>query len=241
MSLKRIFTKVHFSLLRGSLLLLNLLGCSQIGALTGNPTEELREWVRQDADRKKLIVFVHGFNSSRRAAWGHFPDFTKNDPNFDEYNIHLFGYPTQVCRQVNDIRDEGEFLASFLKETMPGYESVLLVGHSMGGLVILHALLTLERSDFVLVKDANIKILTFGPYEGVDNANLLTLLCENAHAKDMVLLNKHSHRLQTEWKGRFNRTVEEAGRETPQIPIYAFRGDQDHFVTEASACGAIVT
>ena len=94
-------------------LILCLCGYAALGSLRGTSTENLREWKREDPQRKKLIVFVHGFNSSKKGAWGQFPDLVKDDSdNFDAYNIHLFGYPSKGCRNVNDIQDEGEYPAS---------------------------------------------------------------------------------------------------------------------------------
>jgi tetratricopeptide (TPR) repeat protein len=212
--------------------------CTQLESLSGKQTENLRSWEREDTERKKLIVFVHGFNSNKGSAWGKFPELLKSDPDLDEYNIHLFGYPTQRCRQVNDIRDEGEYLASLLKETLPSYESITLVGHSMGGLVILHSLLTLERNYYSLLTDADVKVMTFGtPYFGVEGAELLSLLCDNKQANDMKVLGKELGRLNEEWKGRFNRKTGVGERDTPTIPVLAYRGERDNFVPQTSACG----
>jgi triacylglycerol esterase/lipase EstA (alpha/beta hydrolase family) len=136
------------------LVLVAAVGCStrifeQLGSLRGSKTEHLRDWVREDPQRHQLIVFVHGFNSNKDAAWGQFPTLLMDDTDF---NIHRFGYPTKVCGQLSDIQNQGDFLASFLKEILTGeqprYRQVALVGHSMGGLVILHALLKLERDHF---------------------------------------------------------------------------------------------
>ena len=226
-----------------SVLILCLSGCASLGSLRGTTTENLREWKREDPQRKKLIVFVHGFNSSKEGAWGQFPDLVKDDSdNFDAYNIHLFGYPSKGCRNVNDIQDEGEYLASFLKETLPAYESTVLMGHSMGGLVILHALLALDQSNFELINHAEIKVLTFAtPHSGVEGAGVLSLLCADTQAGDMEALNTKLFRLKEGWRLRFNRIHKLGERETPQVPLFAFRGRDDHFVTEASACGDSVT
>ncbi len=141
----------------------------QVGSLQGTRTEELRDWVREDPQRDKLIVFVHGFNSSKEKAWGQFPDLLKGDADFTDFNIHRFGYPTKLCRQVSDIRNQGELLAAFLTSTLqraqPKYRQVVLIGHSMGGLVILHALQKLERDHLPLLTEQDLKVLTFGtPY-----------------------------------------------------------------------------
>jgi len=229
------------------LLMASMLGCTekpseQAGALTGGTTDQLRDFVREDPDRHRLLVFVHGFNSAKDTAWGEFPSFIKTDPGFDDFNIHRFGYPTKLCRQVSDIRNQGGFLASFLESvftnTQQMYREVVLVGHSMGGLVILEALLKLERDHLQLLKEQDLKVLTFGtPYLGVENTEVLTLFCDNKQVNDMRALNDKLGELSRDWTQRFNQIAASDGRETPQVPLYAFRGTEDRFVTETSACG----
>ena len=227
--------------------LLAVVGCStrifeQLDSLRGNKTEHLRDWVREDPQRHQLIVFVHGFNSNKDDAWGQFPTLLMDDPDFDDFNIHRFGYPTNRCRQVSDIKDQGDFLSSFLKEILTGeqprYRQVLLVGHSMGGLVILHALLKLERDDVEVLQKNELKVLTFGtPYLGVENTDVLLLFCDNKQANDLSVLNDTLGDLSRNWTQRFNQKAAPSGRETPQVPLYAFRGKADLFISKTSACG----
>jgi hypothetical protein len=228
------------------LMLISMSGCAekiigQIKSLRGIRTEQLRDEVRNDPERHSLLVFVHGFNSSKDAAWGDFPNILKNDPAFDDFNIHRFGYPTNVCAQVSDIGNQGELLASYLSSMLTGqqpkYSQVVLVGHSMGGLVILHALLKLERDQLKLLKETDLKVLTFGtPYLGVENTDVLLLFCENKQVNDMSALNDDLLNLGRDWNQRFNQSPGVGTRETPQIPLYAFRGTEDRFVTASSAC-----
>ncbi len=179
---------------------------------------------------------VHGFNSGRETAWGLFPSLILDDPDFADFNLHRFGYPTHLLGQVSDIRDQGELLASFLRQTLVAYHSTVLVGHSIGGLVVLHALLSIERQDVTLLLDRNVKVVTFGtPFAGVQNAAMLRVL-GNAQVEDVEALNKHLYRLKQEWEQRFN-TIERPGEKAPRVPIYAYYGTEDGFVLPASACG----
>ena len=230
-----------------ALVLLDEVGCStrireQADSLQGTRTEQLRDWVVEDPQRHQLIVFVHGFNSNKDAAWGQFPTLLKDDPDFKDFNIHRFGYPTKLCRQVSDIKNQGELLASFLKEILTGeqprYRQVALVGHSMGGLVILHALLKLERDHFEVLHDKELKVLTFGtPYFGVENADALLLFCDNKQVDDLAVLNDKLGELSRDWTQRYNQKPAPSGRETPQVPLYVFRGTEDRLINETSACG----
>lgn len=228
-------------------LLIGLAGCSatiidQIESLRGVRTEDLRDVVRDDTTRQRLLLFVHGFNSNKDTAWGHFPELIETDPDFDDFNIHRFGYPTNACRQVSDIRNQGEFLASYLNSILnrevPRYRQVVLVGHSMGGLVTLQALLKLERDNYTLLKEVDFKVLTFGtPHLGVQNTEVLSLLCDNKQVKDMAALNDALGVLGREWTQRFNQRSVYGPRESPQVPLYAFRATEDRFVSATSACG----
>ncbi|QPD04615.1 MAG: exported protein of unknown function [Candidatus Nitrospira kreftii] len=225
--------------------LISAAGCTstlfnQIDSLSGWRTEDLREWVRQDASRDKLIVFVHGFNSSKGTAWEEFPALLLKDDDFKEFNIQLFGYPTDLCRSTDSIRKQGELLASFLtsqfKSTQPKYRQVSLVGHSMGGLVILHALVKLERDNVQLLRDQDVKVLTFGtPYYGVENTVLAP--CKSLQVEDMTVLNDALGDLAKEWDQRFNKNIAGDRKDTPQIPVYAFYGTKDRFISKTSACG----
>ncbi|MGQ0556989.1 MAG: alpha/beta fold hydrolase [Nitrospiraceae bacterium] len=218
-------------------------GCthlSQVESLAGKSrTEIYRTWVREDQNAQRLLVFVHGFNSSKDLAWGKFPELVVRDSAFDDFNILLFGYPTKFCGEINDLRRLGEFLGSFLKDELSKYKSVQMVGHSMGGLVIQHALLSIESSRFTLLKETVIELQAFGtPFYGVEGSDLLRLLCENKQADDLTVLNKELGRLQKDWAQRFNRYQEQADDRVPtRISLYHFYGLEDHFVREASACG----
>lgn len=210
---------------------------NQIYSLGGARTENLRRWDRQDKDRKQLIVLVHGFNSGKDTAWGQLPSLLLDDPDFADFNLHRFGYPTSIIGQVTDIRDQGELLASLLREIIPSYRSTVLVGHSVGGLVILNALLSLEGQDRNVLIGTDIKILTFGtPFAGVQNASMLRML-GNAQANDVETLNKELYRLKQLWEQRFSKIAAESEQGiTPQVALSAYYGTEDGFVLPASAC-----
>nr|WP_281720369.1 alpha/beta hydrolase [Nitrosomonas nitrosa] len=213
---------------------------NQIDSLLGWRTEDLRDWARQDPSRDKLIVFVHGFNSNTDSAWGEWPTLLMDDDEFKDFNIHLFGYPTALCCNTDSIRVQGELLASFLtsqfKSTQPKYHQVNLVGHSMGGLVILHALLKLELDNLQLLRDQDLKVLTFGtPYYGLENTGLVPW--KNPQVEDMTVLNAALGGIAKNWEQRFNRNTPDDRKDTPQIPLYPFYGTKDRFITKTSACG----
>jgi tetratricopeptide (TPR) repeat protein len=106
----------------------------------------------------------------------------------------------------------------------------------MGGLVILHALVKLERDNVQLLRDQDVKVLTFGtPYYGVENTGLAP--CKNFQVEDMTVLNDALGDLAKEWDQRFNKNAAGDRKDTPQIPVYAFYGTKDRFISKTSACG----
>jgi surfactin synthase thioesterase subunit len=214
----------------------------QLWSLRGINTESDRVWIRKELDNDKLIIFIHGFNSTNETAWGQFPSLLQGDDNFKDFSIVLYGYPTRVCTSVENIHEEGNRLASFLNDifntTSPKYRRIILVGHSMGGLVGMHALLILERDHFVVLNEQDLRVVSFGtPYIGVENTDLLPPLCKNKQTEDMAVLNNGLHELSRAWTQRFNQELNTVARLTPQVPFYTFWGIRDRFVTRQSACG----
>jgi tetratricopeptide (TPR) repeat protein len=225
------------------LLLGAVLGCSNLGqkiasVSSDSRTEDLRHWERRDDNRKSLLVFVHGFNSARDTAWDQFPSLVREDNGFDDFNILLYGYPTRVCRQPTDVRHAGEGLASYLMSVAPQYDNVVFVSHSMGGLIVLNALLTVHKNDSSYFDRSRVRVLTFGtPHGGVPEASYLELVCENRQAQDMRVLNQPLYDLKESWSRTFGRgTGTKAETDFRRIPVTAFYGMEDRFVPQPSAC-----
>jgi hypothetical protein len=201
------------------LLALWTIGCSNVRS------EQLQAWERHEK-KANLLVFVHGFNSSKDEAWGSFIPLIKADKGFDDYDILSYGYPQRVCFQTNDIRDVGALLKSDLTVELPHYDTTLFVGHSMGGLVVLHALLELGGSNAELISNKRLRVMSLGtPYYGALMANILGLPCPNRQAKAMEVLADEGGRLVQDWKQR------------GKIPVYPFYGFRDGLVRQTSACG----
>jgi pimeloyl-ACP methyl ester carboxylesterase len=213
----------------------------QVGSLRGTTTDRDREDLREDVHNDKLIVFVHGFNSSSKTAWGKFPSLLLGDDELKDFNIVLYGYRTKSCVETDSIREEGNLLASFLHDTIRGnhqkYQQVVLVGHSMGGLVIMRALLTLNRDHPLVLDEHDFRVATFGTlYLGVENTGLLPPFCRNKQTEGLALFNTDLHETIRDWTQGFNQG-REGRRITPSVPFYTFYGKGDKFVSPASACG----
>ncbi|MFF4590482.1 hypothetical protein [Streptomyces sp. NPDC001388] len=93
-----------------------------------------------DGDRL-CVVFVHGFNS-RAKVWNRFISLIDEDPELGGVEARTFGYATGLARLRPDrslpsLSTVADHLKTYLDATVAGRTLVLvLVGHSMGGLVI---------------------------------------------------------------------------------------------------------
>jgi hypothetical protein len=201
------------------LLALWTIGCTTV------PSEQLRAWERHEG-KTNLLIFVHGFYSSKEQAWGSFIPLIKEDKDFNEFDILSYGYPQEICGQTNDIRDVGAHLKSDLTEELPKYDTTIFVGHSMGGLVILNSLLELGGSHATLISNKRLFVMTLGtPYYGAERASIFGEICRNPQGEAMKVLANEGGRLVRDWQQRAT------------IPVYPFHGLKDDLVQMASACG----
>ena len=118
--------------------------------------------VRDFAGNRKAIIFVHGFHGDAHSTFGMMPAFVAGDPRLADWDVHCFGYPTALAPDIT-----GVWAADPDLETLAGlfctaakvlqlkrYDKIAIVGHSMGGLVVQHALVNggfAERVSHVLL------------------------------------------------------------------------------------------
>lgn len=226
-------------------------GCSflerawdQITSTTGpNRTEDLRKVdIQQDDSRNLLLIFVHGFNSNADEAWEGFPELIKEekDTTFGRYTVIRYGYGSKACRNKVDIADRGEGLESFLRIELDQkkYSGLVLVGHSMGGLVIMHALEGMALKKDRRIDGLPIRVMTFGtPYFGVEGADLLRdlgFLCKDLQANEMALFNSSLRLLRNTWISFFGPSPVSVKYD---VMLQVYYGAEDLFVKRDSACG----
>jgi pimeloyl-ACP methyl ester carboxylesterase len=119
----------------GIFLAIALLACS-LGAHAG---ECERADPSASAERTRAIVFVHGLGGDARGTWTSLPSVIGRDEDVDAV-AYLFGYPTTPLGGGWGIEDARTKLAKCLGE-LRSYDEVIVVAHSMGGLVAARALL----------------------------------------------------------------------------------------------------
>lgn len=87
-----------------------------------------------------LIVFIHGLGGSSKKTWGNFPQLIKADPLFSDYRFEYFSYPTSLLKIIPfkvypKIQELANGLRTYIKNRTDKNDKVVLVAHSMGGLI----------------------------------------------------------------------------------------------------------
>jgi hypothetical protein len=111
-------------------------------------------WVRQGDKRRKAIALLHGIGAKDpQHYWQSFLNVLKSDVSFEEFDLFVWKYPTHLepnlwknflhsvkrgtLRETNPrIKLLGQAWNTTYSTQFRGYEEVLLICHSMGGLVV---------------------------------------------------------------------------------------------------------
>lgn len=204
-----------------------------------------RIWDIREPERKFLIVMVHGFNSSSEAAWGGFASLIRGEKNstFADFNVIRYGYGTSVCRNRVEISVRGDGLRSFLIDEMKNYRGIIFVGHSMGGLVVMHALTILARDNSEDLNRLPVIAMTFGtPHLGVQGADALaqiSFLCRDKQAGAMEAFSEELVGLTAQWDSYFGNLG--GDRYNYHVAMKRYYGGDDLLVSHASACAGRIS
>lgn len=178
-------------------------------------------FVHNTLDKKNLIIFIHGFIGSEE-TWikkdGSRPliDYIiKDETIFNNFNIALFEYHTKLLDlfpQSNaiinfllknknplnlPINELSKLLESRIQYTCADYENIILIGHSMGGLVAKRFIL----DDLKKNTDSKVKLYVSlaTPHSGSIIANFGKLLINNVQTKDLSALSESISSMNNEW------------------------------------------
>lgn len=101
---------------------------------------------RETKSTGNLVLFVHGLGGQAEATWGSYPEFVfLDEPHLD---VGLFDYESGARRRARrsiSPNKHAEVLAHSIRDAR--YDRVVLVGHSLGGLVCKAAIKELIVSD----------------------------------------------------------------------------------------------
>ena len=182
----------------------------------------------RDQGKKGAILLVHGFGGESHTTFGMMPAFLAGSPALLEWDIHCFGYPTTLSPDLTgvwaadpDLTTLAGFLTTALEQlTFQRYEEMVLVGHSMGGLIIQRALLDGKFQSRIR------QVVLFGtPSNGLNKAWWGKLF--KRQARDMDRDGEFIARLRRDWK-------EQIG-DHPSFAFKAVAGIRDEFVPRESS------
>ena len=198
------------------------------------------------------IVFVHGLFGHYRQTWGEFPFLVTQDTSLNHCDIICWGYPSKlrvrhlcslmpfVGDRMPTVTDVANALNSDLNNPEIGcdYTDLVLVGHSLGGLVIkkmiIAALQNPTQTNPDLLNRIRRVVLYATPSEGVQ----LPILCKaHPQAKDLACDENFVNQLQTKWSDCVDE-VPPNGTPTGgkrYIPVTVVVGLEDNAVTRDSA------
>ncbi|KLU90348.1 hypothetical protein MAPG_09311 [Magnaporthiopsis poae ATCC 64411] len=158
--------------------------------------------LHEPSDPRADLIFVHGLGGGSRKTWSktasrshYWPqEWLPQDPAFGSVRIHSYGYDSDYIRGSEDCLNVHLFGKSFLGAlgTSPALLNsrtrIILVGHSMGGLVIkkayILARLDAAYQDLASRLDAIYFLAT--PHRGADNAKTLKNLLRVAYNRTYV-------------------------------------------------------
>ena len=110
------------------------------------------------------------------------------------------------------------------------------MGHSLGGLVAMHALVKLAKGRNPELARIPVTVMTFGtPYSGVQGAELLgkiALVCPDKQAEAVTLFNRSLRDLKVDWESYFGNKESKY-----HVTIKPFYGPADRLVVQDNACG----
>lgn len=184
---------------------------------------------------RDLIIFVHGLGGDRYDTWENFPKFLYEDlSNFD---IGLYYYRTS-WRRLNftasvDLEDEALVLADIIRDA--DYDRIILIGHSMGGVLCKAAIKDLiTRNDQIALNRLSCLFLIASPQAGSRRVpRILSWL-----SRDFFALYVHNKLLTVIEEIFTNRVTVEANTvETDKfvIPTWAILSVEDFWVDSLSA------
>jgi len=196
------------------------------------PKSEARKF-RHRSSTKTAIVLLHGFSGDADKTWGQFPRFLVDAPRLKGWDVWSLGFPTSLYPEIRGFwqADPGiELIAKELrtqcaKGGLAQYERLVIIAHSMGGLVAQRAIV-----DFPEVAERVDALFLFGvPSLGLAKARIFRLL--KLQVKDMARGGAFITDLRKRWSARYPDNSE-------PFELHAIAGNRDQFVPPSSSLEA---
>jgi PGAP1-like protein len=181
------------------------------------------EFIKKE-DKKGIILFVHGFIGGRKTWMDNdkprpFIQAILNEKKIsDDYDFAIFNYFTKITdlfektsglitmlfnkRKIHKnipVDELSNLLFSQATITLRSYDSIILIAHSMGGLVSKSFILKSLEASSTRVK---LYISLAVPHNGSDLALFGTAILNNPQVKDLTSLGERIDQLNREWISR---------------------------------------
>ncbi len=178
---------------------------------------------------KSATIFVHGFIGDPIATWGKFPTLIKQEFLLENWDLYTFGYSTSLYPDIRGIWSadaaltELSMLFNTEMDTAPlkNYKELVLIAHSMGGLITQRAII-----DGKSLKDRLKCLIMFGtPSGGLKKS--IPLSWVKRQLKDMNKDSDFIKVLREDWNNRINGKY--------GFDLYVCAGERDEFVPSSSS------
>lgn len=214
------------------------------------PRTSKRYQFQQPCRDLDAVVFVHGFKGHYLQTWDKFPELLDGDPDLPALDILMWGYSTGFGLFHPAVDKVGEQLITNLGLLLPHAKRIVVVAHSMGGVVTLSGLTTEMAAGRAQARPTGIVdrlVLFASPIKGEHIATAAKHLFGGLLYFSRVL-NAQVRQLAD---GKFGRALESAvvnnlylakvdGTHSRAIPIHICLGRKDAVVIESAARGVII-
>ena len=171
----------------------------------------------------KLIIFIHGVNSSAHSAWlnkhtnAYWPEMFREDEHLNtaerEYDTYLVDYPSPyLCYAPNLETTASGILVDLRNRGLLDYKQIFIVAHSMGGLIAENILTSLQNDPKTL---SHFKaVFFFGPpTEGSHLATLAAQYSNNLQYSDM---RQHGSSYLRDLADKWSRLLQQSDSKAPR-------------------------
>jgi pimeloyl-ACP methyl ester carboxylesterase len=168
-------------------------------------------------DRDTVIVFIHGFNGDPVGTWtnektgAYFPKLVADDKDIDA-DVYVYSYPSPArWLLASDHAQLVPTLAADLITTVEseilakGKHRIVLVAHSMGGLVA-WSMLCATRTGLVAIGDIPMLYTYATPGNGAGIANIAKYVLNNKQLSDLEPIegNAWLQQIRLDWRNSIN-------------------------------------
>ena len=190
--------------------------------------------VIRSSGKAALIVFVHGFRGGDN-TWRAWEALLQEDDEFPA-DAAAWSYTSRALSKSPTIWEAAEQLRTELRVRLSSYQRLILVGHSLGGLVIRAAVVRSLQQGCIEECERLAHIVTLAtPNDGVQLAAILGRF--NRQIAALAVTGEVVQELRTEWIDRVYAPEIRPGEERTKlkIPLTTVVGLDDEVVSAASA------